>query len=167
MRERDVEQAFRQEFRHIMPNMIWQNNDGVYEVFGRYRIQPEFGSFRVFCSATDVGLFATTRTALSWCIADKHSAYNTAREILRTDNKLTALTHDITVRAALGDRSRDPALREIILTKLESKIIHKKLLENQLTKCVDWAKYVQQRGFEDETARTGRGQPNKTSRPGI
>jgi hypothetical protein len=167
MRERDVEQAFRQEFRHIMPNVIWQNNDGVYEVFGRYRIQPESGSFRVFCWATDVGLFATTRTALSWCIADKHSAYNTAREILRTDNKLTALTHDIGTRAALGDRSRDPALREIILTKLESKIIHKKRLENQLAKCVDWAKYVQQRGFEDETARTGRGQPNKTSRPGI
>lgn len=167
MREHDVEQAFRQEFRHLMPNVIWQSEDGVYQVFGRYRIQNKSGSFRVFCSATDVGVFSTTRTALSWCIADKHRAYNTARELLETDNKLTALTQDIGVRAALGDRSRDPALREIILTKLESKIIHKKLLENQLAKCVDWAKYVQQRGFEDETARTGRGQPNKTSRPSI
>jgi hypothetical protein len=37
-------------------------------------------------------------------------------------------------------------------------------LENQLTKCVKWAKYVQQRGFEDETQRIGRSQPNKASR---
>jgi hypothetical protein len=38
--EREVERAFRQEFRDLMPNVIWQNDDGVYEVFGRYRIQP-------------------------------------------------------------------------------------------------------------------------------
>lgn len=164
MRQHDVEQALQQEFRHLMPSVIWQSEDGVYQLFGRYRIQPEFGLFRVFCAATDVGVFNTTRTALSWCIADKHKAYNTARQLLETDNKLAALTQDITVRAALGDRSKDPALREIILTKLQGKIIHKKILENQLAKHVDWAKYVQQRGFEHETARTGRGQSNRTSR---
>jgi len=162
--EREVERVFRQEFRDLMPNVIWQSDDGVYQVFDRYRIQREAQGFRVFCSATDVGVFATTRTALSWCIADKNRAYNTARELLETDHKLAALTADIAIRAAIGDRSRDPVLREIILTKLESKIIHKKTLENRLTKYVSWAKYCQQRGFEDETARTGRGQPNKTSR---
>jgi hypothetical protein len=162
--EREVERVFRQEFRDLMPNVIWQNDDGVYEVFGRYRIQPESQGFRVFCSATDVGVFATTRTALSWCIADKNQAYNTARELLTTDIKLSVLTADIATRVAIGDRSRDPVLRETILTKLESKIIHKKQLENQLSKCVNWAKYCQQRGFEDETARTGRGHSNKTSR---
>jgi hypothetical protein len=162
--DQDFERLFRQEFRDIMPNTIWQTDDGVYQVFGHYRIQPNRPGYRVFCSATDVGVFSSTRTALSWCIADKHKAYNTARELLTTDNKLTALTHDITTRAALGDRSNNPALREMILTKLESKIIQKKLLENQLTKCVNWAKYIQQRGFDNETARTGRSQSNKTSR---
>ena len=162
--DQDFERLFRQEFREIMPNTIWQTDDGVYQVFGQYRIQPTRPGYRVFCSATDVGVFSSTRTALSWCIADKNKAYNTARELLTVDNKLTALTHDITTRAALGDRSNNPALRETILTKLESKIIQKKLLENQLTKCVSWAKYIQQRGFDNETARTGRSQSNKTSR---
>ena len=162
--EREVERAFRQEFRDLMPHVIWQSDDGVYQVFGRYRIQRESLGFRVFCSATDVGVFATTRTALSWCIADKNCAYNTAQELLTVDNKLAALTADIETRAAIGDRSRDPALRELIMTKLASKIIHKKMLENQLSKCINWAKYVQQRGFEDETQRIGRGQPNKASR---
>lgn len=162
--DREVERLFRQEFKDLMPNVIWQNDNGVYEVFDRYTIVPEQHGFRVFCSATDVGVFSHTRTALSWCIADKNRAYNTARELLTVDNKLSALKSDIAIRAAIGDRARDPALRETILTKLESKIIHKKQLENQLTKCVNWAKYCQQRGFDNETARTGRGQPNKTSR---
>jgi hypothetical protein len=162
--DQEFERMFRQEFKNIAPNLIWQNEDGAYEVFGRYRIQPNRPGYRVFCSDTDVGLFSHTRTALSWCIADKHRAYNTARELLLTDNKLAALTQDINTRAAIGDRSNNPDLREIILTKLESKIIQKKVLENQLTKCVSWAKYIQQRGFDNETARTGRNQSNKTSR---
>ena len=162
--DQEFERVLRQEIKDILPNTIWQNEDGIYSVFGHYRIQPERPGYRVFCGATEVGVFNTTRTALSWCIADKNKSYNTARELLTADTKLTALTQDINARAAVGDRSKNPALRETILTKLETKIIHKKQLENQLTKCVNWAKYCQQRGFNNETARTGRSQPNKTSR---
>jgi hypothetical protein len=162
--DQEFERMFRQEFKLISPNLIWQNLAGEYEAFGNYRIVPMRPGYRVFCAATDVGIFHNTRTALSWCIADKHQAYNTARELLTLDNKLFSLTQDINTRAAIGDLSKNPELREIILTKLESKIIQKKLLENQLAKCVNWAKYCQQRGFENETARTGRGHPNKTSR---
>jgi hypothetical protein len=162
--DQDFERLFRQEFKDVTPNLLWKNDNGNYEAFGRYRIVPQRPGYRVFCSATEVGTFATTKTALSWCIADKNGAYNTARELLTVDNKLNALTQDINARAAVGDRSQNPELRETILTKLESKIIHKKQLEKQLTKCVSWAKYMQLRGFENETARTGRSQPNKTSR---
>lgn len=164
IKDQEFERIFRQEFKDITPNLIWQNKAGEYEAFGRYRIVPVRPGYQVFCAATEVGTFHSTRSALSWCIADKHHAYNTAREMLMVDNKLNALTQDINARAAVGDRSQNPELREIILTKLESKIIHKKQLENQLTKCVNWAKYIQQRGFDNETARTGRSQSNKTSR---
>ena len=160
----NIERLFRQEFSDIMPNVIYESDDGVYQVFDRYRIQPTQYGYRVFCSATEVGTFSTTRSALSWCIADKNRAFNTARELLEIDQKLSCLTHDIATQAAIGDRSKNPSLRETILTKLESKIIHKKQLENQLAKCVNWAKYVQQRGFDNETQRIGRNQPNKTSR---
>jgi len=162
--DQEFERLFCQEFKDITPNLIWKTDSGEYEAFGKYRIVPQRPGYRVFCSATEVGTFYSTKTALSWCIADKNSAYNTARELLTIDNKLNALTQDINARAAIGDRSRNPGLRETVLTKLESKIIHKKQLENQLTKCVDWAKYMQLRGFDNETARTGRSQPNKTSR---
>lgn len=162
--EREVERLFRLEFRELLPNMIWQNDDGEYEVFGRYRIVPEAYGFRVFCSATEVGVFGTTRSALSWCIADKNKSYNLARELKELDNKLTALNNDIAVRTALAERSRRWEFRDPVATKLETKIIRRKQVENRLAKCINWAKYTQQRGFINETQRIGRGQPNKTSR---
>ena len=161
--DREFERIFRQEFKNIEPNIIWQSEDG-YEVFGHYKIQTKKTGYLVSSGLSEIGVFSSTRTALSWCIADKNRVYNTAREILRTDNKLTDLKNDIQTRAAIGDRSRDHGLREIILTKLESKIIQKKSLENQLDKYVSWAKYIQHRGFQNETARTGRGQSETTNR---
>lgn len=162
--DQEFDRMFRQEFCNIVDNLIWQNDAGEYEVFGKYRIVPQRPGYQVFCSATDAGIFHSTRTALSWCIADKHAAYNLARELLEIDNKLYSLNQDISARTAVGEGSNDPNFRDIIATKLESKIIHKKRLENQLTKSVNWAKYCQQRGFENETARTGRTKSNKTSR---
>ena len=165
--EKEVERLFRREFSDLIPNVIWQNDDGVYEVFDRYRIVPELSGFRVFCSATDEGSFGTTRSALSWCIADKNQAYNLARELKELDSKLTALNNDIAVRTAIAERSRRWEFRDPVGTKLESKIIHRKQVENRLAKCIAWAKYTQQRGFTNETQRIGRGQPNKTSRQSI
>ena len=159
-----IQKVLQQEFPDVIPNSIFRDDDGNYRVFGHYRIEPVNPGYRVYCAATEVGIFNTTKSALSWCIADKHCAYNTARELLLTDSKLQGLIQDISVRTAIAERSKNLDFRDNIGTKLESKIIHKKQLENQLAKCVNWAKYIQQRGFENETARTGRNQPNKTSR---
>ena len=161
--EQEFERIFRQEFRGLADNTIFQNENGEYEVFGRYLIRSESDGYRVFCSATDVGMFTTTRNALSWCIADKHKSYALAHDLQTLDQKLGHITNDIAVRAAVGDRSLKPQFREDIEIKLEGKIILKKQLELQLAKCVNQAKYYQQRGLDNETARTGR-KPNKTSR---
>lgn len=160
----EIARLFYQEFPEVLPNAIWKNDDGSYSVFGKYTIVPEKPVYRVFCSATDVGFFISTKTALSWCIADKLQAYNTARSIKEIDQKLGALSNDINTRAAIADRSTRWEFRDSIGSKLESKIIKKKQLENQLAKYVNWAKYCQQQGFTNETQRIGRGQPNKTSR---
>jgi hypothetical protein len=161
---KEFEQALRQEFKDILPNTIFQLENGIYNVFGKYRIEPNRPGYRVYCSATEVGIFNSTKTALSWCIADKYQAYNTARDILELDTKLGALSLDIAARTAIAEHSTQWEFRDSVGTKLETKIIRKKQVENELAKCVNWAKYIQQRGFNNETARTGRSQPNKASR---
>jgi hypothetical protein len=152
----EFDRMMRQEFPETISNLIFRDDDGSYKVFDRYRIINEKPGYRLYCSATDVGLFSSTRAAMSWCIADKNKLYTLARDILQLDIKLRSLTSDINVRANVADRSKEPQFRETIGTKLESKIIRKKLVEEQLTKCVNWAKYIQLKGFNNETIRTSR-----------
>lgn len=160
----EFDRMFRQEFPDSLTNLIFCTEEGNYRVFDRYLIVPEKPGYRVFCSATDVGLFGSTKSALSWCIADKHKAYNVARELLTTDTKLQSLTQDISTRATIADRSQKFEFRDAIGMKLETKIIHKKQLENQIAKYVNWAKYIQYKGFNNETVRTSRNTPNKAGR---
>jgi hypothetical protein len=160
----EFDRMMRQEFPETLSNLIFQDDDGSYKVFDRYTILNEKTGCRVYCSATDVGKFSNTKSALSWCIADKNKLYTLARDILALDIKLSSLTSDIAVRANLADRSKQPLFRETIETKLETKIIRKKQVEEQLSKCVNWAKYIQQRGFNNETVRTGNNKAIKASR---
>jgi hypothetical protein len=165
--DRDFERMIRQELRDIMPNVILHCDDNTYEVFGKYQIILQHPGYLVMCHATEVGFFNNTRTALGWCIADKYGDYNLARNLLTLDTKLAYLNNDINARANLADKSQRWEFRESVGTKLETKLINKKFVENHLNKCINLAKYLQQRGFNNETARTGRGQPNNTSRQGI
>ena len=146
--KKEFERLFREDFATIAPNSLWKNTNGEYEVFARYRIVKEEIGYRVYCSLSDVGVFHSTRSALSWCIADKFHQYNTARELLQLDNNLHYLTVDIAARSSLANRTKTQDQHEIILTKLENKIVQKKEIENRLDICVNWAKYYQQRGFE-------------------
>jgi hypothetical protein len=164
MKDQELEAWVRSEIRTIMPNFIWCNDAGEYELFGKYRIVPNRPGYTVYCAANSVGNFSSTRTAVSWCVADKYQNFNLARDILRTDDRLTAITNDVFVRMGVANRSRRPEFRESIDTKLEAKIIRKKELEQQLSKYINSAKYLQQRGFENETARSSRSAANKTSR---
>ena len=164
MKDQELEAWVRSELRTVMPNFIWRNDHGDYELFGRYRIVSNRPGYTVYCSATEVGNFSSTRTAVSWCVADKYRNYNLARDILRTDDRLTAINNDVFVRMGVAGRSKRPEFRESIDTKLETKIIRKKELEKQLAKYINLAKYLQQKGFENETARSGRATKNQTSR---
>jgi len=164
MKEQQLEAWVKEELRTVLPNMVWRNDSGDYELFGRYVISKERLGYRVFCHATEVGVFSGTKSAVSWCIADKYRDYNLARQILATDNRLEAVNNDIYARVGAANRSKRPEFKENIDIKLEPKIIRKRTLEKQLTNYVNLAKYLQQRGFDNETARSGRATKNTTNR---
>lgn len=151
----DLDQLVREEFKYILPAIIWQNSDNEYEVFDRYTVVLDNSGCTVYLNDDKQGVFSGTRTAISWCIADKYQRYNLARDILSIDNMLANITNDIFVRAGVANKTRDAALKESIETKLEPKIIQKRALKNQIDKCVNWAKYLHQKGFENETSRPG------------
>jgi hypothetical protein len=163
-KEQQFEQIVREEFKQLLPTIIWQRDDNCYEVFDRYTIVAQKQGCIVYINEDEQGYFNSTRTAMSWCIADKYKQYNLARELLTIDNILTNVTNDIYVRVGVANKCKNPQLRENIETKLEPKILHKRTLELQLNKCVNRAKYLQQKGFANETHRLGSATANKTNR---
>ena len=164
IKDQEVERWVNAEFKQMLPVLIWQNTDGEYEAFGKYRIVPQNPGYRVYIDDDEQGFFNSTRTAVSWCVADKYKRYNLARDLLTYDNMLTNISNDIFVRAGVANKAKDPDRRESIEMKLEPKIIQKRELESHLTKCVNWAKYLQQKGFENETSRSGSATTIKTNR---
>ena len=164
IKDQEVERWVNAEFKQILPVLIWQNHDGEYEAFGKYRIVPQNPGYRVYIDEDEQGFFNSTRTAISWCVADKYKRYNLARDLLTYDNMLSNISNDIFVRAGVANKTKNADLREKIEMKLEPKIIQKRELESHLTKCVNWAKYLQQKGFENETSRSGSATTIKTNR---
>ena len=164
IKDQDIERWISQEFQQMLPVLVWQNEDGEYEAFGKYRIVPEKPGYTVYINNDQQGFFNSTRTAISWCVADKYQKFNLARDLLLFDNVLANISNDIFVRAGVANKTRDLDIKEKIETKLQPKIIQKRVLEQQLNKCVNWAKYLQQKGFENETSRSGSATTIKTNR---
>ena len=167
IRDQDFERMFAGDLYQLLPVTVLPGEDNSYLAFGRYHIVPESPGYRVYINDDDQGFFSSTRTALSWCIADNHQRYNLASNLKNIDTMLYNLVNDIFVRVGMANKTRNAALRESIETKLEPKIILRRELEQQLDKCVKSAKYIQQKGFSNETQRFGTATTNKTNRSSI
>ena len=156
MSDDQIERAFNNEFKDLIKNIVYQDEDGRYIAFGRYMLTKKPGMFTVKTELSDEIQFGSSRSAMCWCIADNAEMYNLARDILLLDSKLYDLRNDIATRARVGEASKNVDFREVITTKLESKLIYKTQLESALDKCVIRAKYYYQRGINNEIVRTGR-----------
>ena len=134
-----------------------------YRVFGSYVLRPTTQGYRLTQHDDTVGIFSSTRSAIAWCIADKKRQYRLANEIKHLDSALLRLQNDIRVRAGMAEHSRG-TFWETVTVKTAQKRAQSQQIENELTKCINSAKYWQLQGSNNETARTGRNTPNKTNR---
>ena len=144
-------------------NIIMRDGQDVI-AFGHYKIIPQDGMFQVIRWATPMGSFSTSRLALSWCIADKYQKYALSHDIMRFSQQQNSLISDLRTRSALARSIKNVEWRENVGGKIEHKKQLLQSIEFQLDKCVNLAKYWQLRGFNNETARTGRPPSPRASR---
>lgn len=158
-----LRQLIEPELLALERNIIIADGSG-FMVFGCYRIDPQSGHYRVSKHGLDRGEFSAVPTALSWCIADKYQQHGLSTSIMRLEQQKLLLQADIHTRSILskGIRSRD--LRESVEAKIATRKSRLQAVDERLTKCVNLAKYWQQRGFNNETARTGRTPSHRSSR---
>ena len=153
--EQKLERFAELEFRRNMHNLIVHIDDGSLVVFGRYQIEERNHEFTVKTFTRDPIEFSSKRTALSWCIADYKNQLKLANNILNLDRKKRLLSADIYCRRTLAERSRHHDFNDLVNTKIQTKISNYQAVNSELEKCVNWAKYIQIKGFNNETARTG------------
>ena len=142
------------DLERLQPNLIFESN-GNYEAFGSYFIKKNLDKTYTVTKVSGRTLcFSTLKIALAWCTADKTQMLDFTRKIIDLDKQALLLRNDVAVRQQMIVKMSDPLRREIGLAKLDKKRNALKGLENQLTKCVNLAKYWQIKGFNrDEIAR--------------
>jgi hypothetical protein len=150
------------ELPRILDQVIIEDGEK-YRAFGKYTIHPTQGLFQVRVRDDDIGMFSRTKSALAWCIADNLNRFNLARQIKELDQSITRLRNDIYVRRSLADRMSGHAWENLI-NKTTARQEQSQVLEKELAKCINLAKYWQLRGNSDETKRIGRNTPHTTNR---
>ena len=148
-------QIARQELNKIQNDLILQDGEK-YLVFGRYTIQRDGQGYKVVNAANNFGRFTSTRSALAWCIADRHNDINLAIRIRQLDSLAERYQADLQVRNLLANRAKTEDHWETIVSKLDITRVKFLSIQDELSKCVNRAKYYQNRGFSNETSRTGR-----------
>lgn len=139
--------------------------DSGYLAFGKYHISPPVDGIVTVHKQTQLcGEFNNVKTALSWCIADKFRQFKLADQILQLEKQIIMVVADLHVRSTLASRFKTPGQRSATEPKLSARRYRLTQLNHHLDKCVNLAKYWQIRGFNNETARTGRQASYRTNR---
>lgn len=134
-----------------------------YRLFGAYVMRQTQQGYDLTCRERPVGTFSSAKSAVAWCIADKNRQYKLAQEIQHLDFTLLRLRNDVEVRNSQARKSSG-VFWETVSIKTAQRKQQSQQIQNELSKCINLAKYWQLRGSNNETTRTGFNTPNKTNR---
>jgi hypothetical protein len=151
-----IERFAEKELKRNLDSLILPDDEGGYIAFGRYHIKSSEHGVVVSTWDREIHEFMNKRHAISWCVADHNNRIMLATRILSLDAKKRIVNSDVQLRRNIAERSRSESFYEGITTKLQPKIDTLEMLNNELEKCINSAKYLQIKGFTNETARTSR-----------
>ena len=155
MNEKKFELLLTKELKKSSSNTIVSDDAGSnYFVFGKYDITQTADGFLVSDWHSPIHCFSSKRIALSWCVADKYQQYNLSNNIMILDRRQQVLKADIYCSRKTAEVSGHESFYEIVNTKMQPKIDMLASVTAELEKCINSAKYLQIRGFHNETART-------------
>jgi hypothetical protein len=140
----------------LSANIIVKVKDD-YIVFNRYKISPtNNGYYEVYRNGTLIHEFTNSRNALAWCILEKNARIEDANFLLGQDKKIGWLELDIDRQTQIMNTTQDNDRRALMATKVTNNIHVRGDVKIKLQEQIELAKYYQQKGFDNETARTSK-----------
>jgi hypothetical protein len=146
------------------PNAIIRLYDAI-RAFGKYTITKNTTGYQVYRSATLAAEPSSGKVALSWCVADKYGKDTLAHQLLMLDQEIERRQNEIAHYRYTLEHSEDAIRKSVVSDRLWESQARLKYAQKHLEECLNRAKYWQQRGFNDETARIGIKNQN-TTKPG-
>ena len=143
--------------KELMRNLdqfILQDDDGTVVAFGQYLIERSNREFAVRTRGDNHFQFTDRRTALTWCTLDKLHLYSEACQVMALERKRQLLEADIDCMRHTLRKVKSPDFKDTMQAKLSPKIGQHQAIMNELEKLANRAKYLQIKGFSNETART-------------
>lgn len=143
-----------QSLQSLSTNIIVKiKNDFV--VFGRYKISPaEDGYYNLYRNDEWVHDFTNSRNALAYCILENNARITEARHLLEQDKRLQRLAVDIDRQSQIMQTTKDTDRKTLMAHRITNSIAIRGDIKIKLRDTIDLAKYCQQKGFNNETART-------------
>jgi len=133
--------------------VVYQEDDGSYQLFNKYIIRKTSEGFEVTSSTTDTHhVFFTLKTATAWCVFDKRDKFYETRRIVDLDLKLGSVDVDIQVHRKMFMKAKTPDDKLVYAAKLSEDKAKKKLMTEELDGYTADSKTWQNRRFDQKPA---------------
>jgi hypothetical protein len=129
--------------------MIFQDDDGSYNLFGTYIIRKTDLGFLVEKKHTHtIHSFMDLRNAVTWSTLDKCQNFNDSSRVLYLDQLLSGTMQNMITHEHLCKRTQDLEKRILYLNKINEDKIKKRSISIELNNYTEKCKMWQYRQFE-------------------
>lgn len=126
---------------------IVREEDGSYNLFGRYIIENRNGEFILQEKGENTHyVFYFLKHAVTWCVLNNNKNYKDVKRVLELDNELVSLDAAIENHTRL---IRKNPKNPIYGTKLQEEKLKKRKILNEINNYTVLSKYIQSKKYKD------------------
>lgn len=128
---------------------IVRENDGSYNLFGKYTVIPENNSYKVNVNGeTDFLHFSSLRNAVTWCVFEKNNKYKEVKRIHELDELISSLNVIIAQHTKLLEKTTSED-KYIFSAKLAEGKVKKKQAMKEIEEYANISRYWQRKKFSE------------------
>lgn len=132
---------------------IVRENDGSYNLFGKYFIKKEMNTFRVFLEESkDPYEFSSLRNAVTWCVFEKNNKLKETKRIQELDELISSLDVLIAQHTKLVEKTKNED-KYIYCAKLVENKYRKRQALSEIEEYANLSRYWQNKKFAENTDR--------------
>lgn len=128
---------------------IVRENDGSYNLFGKYTVIPDNNSYKVNVNGeTEFLHFSSLRNAVTWCVFEKNNKYKEIKRIHELDELISSLNVIIAQHTKLLEKTTSED-KYIYSAKLAEGKVKKKQAIKEIEEYANISRYWQRKKFSE------------------